>query len=310
MVAWVWCCAIYVSPNFADAKLYLEDNTIEETQVVASPYSKEEKPYNKAWRIDSPIEEKETKQTETSIEKKHHTSEVTRVAPVLLYVSVAKRKEGQSPFSGDEESISKDFQGLNLPVTKISKPRPSSQPLKGFTRPSQGPIVAHQTLPTKRTKEDFDPNTYRLMDNAGYNHGKPSGLGKLIPEASRKEGQKTSKAKGVWATSSKAGIGYTPTTPIHILIWKASVSIILANYEEVEQSLKLSKKSSVFYRIGWPTSHISIFDRLGTQENNSVIGTQGSVFTRLSHSTPSQVGTWGSVLTRRSHLILVESQKI
>ena len=130
--------------HFTDAKFYLEDDMIEETQVVASPYSKEEKPYSKAPRIDSPIEEKETKQTETSIEeKKHHTSEVTRVAPVLLYVSVAKRKEGQSLFSGDEESISKDFQGLNLPITKISKPRPSSQPLKGFTRPSQGPIVAH-----------------------------------------------------------------------------------------------------------------------------------------------------------------------
>ena len=56
------------------------------------------------------------------------------------------------------------------------------------------------------------------MAKAGYNHEKPSGLGKFIPEASRKEGQKTLKAKGVGATSSKAGIGYTPPTPIHILI--------------------------------------------------------------------------------------------
>ena len=42
------------------------------------------------------------------------------------------------------------------------------------------------------------------MAKAGYNHEKPSGLGKFIPEASRKEGQKTLKAKGVRATSSKA----------------------------------------------------------------------------------------------------------
>ena len=42
---------------------------------------------------------------------------------------------------------------------------------------------------------------------------------------------------------------------------------------------------------------------MGTQENNTVVGTQGSIFTRLSHSTSSQVGTRGSVLTRLSHLI-------
>ena len=41
----------------------------------------------------------------------------------------------------------------------------------------------------------------------------------------------------------------------------------------------------------------------GTQEDNSVVGTQGSIFTRLSHSTPSQVGTRGLVLTRLNHSI-------
>ena len=112
-----------------------------------------------------------------------------------------------------------------------------------------------------------------------------------------------SKAKGFNVTSSKVGIGYTPPTPVHIPIRKASVSVISANYEEEEQSSNLSKKSFVFDRIGRPTSHISVFDRLGTQEDNSVVDTQGSIFTRLSHSTPSQIGTRGSVLTRLSHLI-------
>ena len=109
----------------------------------------------------------------------------------------------------------------------------------------------------------------------------------LITEAFRKEEHKVLKAKGFSVTSCKAGIGYTSPTPVHIPIRKASVSVILANYEEEEQSLNLSKKSSVFYRIGRPTSHILVFDRLGTQEDNSVVGTQGSIFTRLSHSTPS-----------------------
>ena len=137
---------------------------------------------------------------------------------MLHYVPVTKRKEGQSPFSGDGESELEDLQGLTLPVAKITKTRIASQPLKGFTRPSQGPIVEHGTLPTKRTKEGFDPNAYRLMAKAGYDHEKPSSLGKLIPEASRKEEHKVPKAKGFNVTSSKAGIGYTPPTPIHIPI--------------------------------------------------------------------------------------------
>ena len=90
--------------------------------------------------------------------------------------------------------------------------------MKGFTKPSQGPIVEHGTLPTKRTKEGLDPNAYRLMAKVGYNHKKISGLGKLIPKASRKEEHKVSKAKGFGVTSSKVGIGYTPPTPIHIPI--------------------------------------------------------------------------------------------
>ena len=49
--------------------------------------------------------------------------------------------------------------------------------------------------------------------------------------------------------------------------------------------------------------HISVFDRLGTQEDNSVVGTQGSIFTRLNHLTPSRGGTRGLVLTRLNHSI-------
>ena len=141
------------------------------------------------------------------------------------------------------------------------------------------------------------------MAKAGYDHEKPSSLGKLIPEASGKEEHKVSKAKGFNVTSSKAGIGYTPLSPVHFPIRKATVFVISANYEEEEQSSKLSKSSFVFDRIGQPTSHISVFDKLGTQEDNSVVGTQGSIFTRLNHSTPSRVGTRGSVLTRLSHSI-------
>jgi hypothetical protein len=63
----------------------------------------------------------------------------------------------------------------------------SCQPLQGFARPSQAPTIEHGSFPTKRTEEGFDPNAYRLMAKAGYNHKEPNGLGKLIPEALEKK---------------------------------------------------------------------------------------------------------------------------
>ena len=84
---------------------------------------------------------------------------------------------------------------------------------------------------------------------------------------------------------------------------QAIVSVISINYEEEEQSSNLSKSSFVFDHIGRPISYISVFDRLGTQEDNSVVGTQGFIFTRLGHSTPSQVDTRGLVFTRLSRAI-------
>ena len=124
----------------------MEDHTLEEAHVIVSPSSKEVNLPSKTSKIDSPIEEKktkpieekETKQTKTSIkEKMCHASKVTKVAPVLHYVPVTKRKEGRSPFSGDGESTLEDLQGLTLPVAKITKSRILSQPLKRFTKPSK-----------------------------------------------------------------------------------------------------------------------------------------------------------------------------
>nr|POE61602.1 hypothetical protein CFP56_56646 [Quercus suber] len=140
------------------------------------------------------------------------------------------------------------------------------------------------------------------MAKAGYNHGKPSGLGKLIPEASGKEGQKTLKAKGVGATSSKARVGYTPPTPVRIPIQKASVLMISIDDKEEEQPSKPSKKLSVFDRIGQPTPYILVFDRLGTQEDDKFVnGIRSSVLTRLNCSTFSQNGTRSFTFTRLSY---------
>ena len=104
--------------HFADAKFYLEDDTQREAQVIVSPSSKKVNLHSKTSRIDSPIEEKEakpiekkeTKQTKTSKkEKKHQASKAIKATPVLHYVPVTKRKEGQSPFLRDGELVLRDL---------------------------------------------------------------------------------------------------------------------------------------------------------------------------------------------------------
>ena len=110
-------------------------------------------------------------------------------------------------------------------------------------------------MPTKRTEEGFDPNTYRLMAKVGYNHNEPNGLGSLILEASREKDrdltktQKMLRAQRYGVAKSKVGIGYTPSTPIHIPIQKTNVLVITTGAEEEEQFLKPSKKASVFDRL-------------------------------------------------------------
>jgi hypothetical protein len=115
------------------------------------------------------------------------------------------------------------------------------------------------------------------MAKAGYNHNEPNGLGRLIPEASGEKDhdltktQKMLKAQGYGVAKSKARIGYTPSTPIHIPIRKTNVLVITTCAEEEEQFLKPSKKGSVFNCLGRPTSQFLVFDRLGPQESHNLV---------------------------------------
>ena len=279
---------------FANAKFYLKDDTLKGIQAITPPSTKEVKLESEIPKPDLPTEvEEETKQNGNSKRKtKQQGSETIKLAPVLRYVPITKKKEAQSPFFGDEESILKSLQELTLLVAKITKTVLSCQPLQGFTRPSQAPTIEHGSLPTKRIEEGFYPNAYRFMAKAGYNHKEPNGLGRLIPEAPGEKDrdltkiQKMLKAQGYGVVKSKAGIGYTPSTPIHIPIRKANVLVITIGVEEEEQFLRPSKKVSVFDCLSRPTSQVSVFDRLGPQESrNLVTDTRNPVHMRLSNST-------------------------
>ena len=121
---------------FTDAKFYLEDDTLKVIQAIAPPSTEEVKLESEILTPVLPIEvEEEAKQNGNSKGKmKQQGSETVKLAPVLWYVPITKRKEGQSPFFRDEESILKSLQELTLLVAKITKTTLSCQPLQGFTR--------------------------------------------------------------------------------------------------------------------------------------------------------------------------------
>ena len=68
--------------------------------------------------------------------------------------------------------------------------------------------VLDMALPTKRTREGFDPNAYKLFVNIGYNPSEPSALGKLPSEDTTRK--------------AREGLGYSQPPPILISIRRAS----------------------------------------------------------------------------------------
>jgi hypothetical protein len=96
---------------FTDAKFYLEDDTLDGIQAITPPSTREVKLQFEIPKPNLPVEvEEKAKKNENSKRKtKQQGSKAVNLAPVLQYVPIAKRKEGQSPFFGDEESILKNL---------------------------------------------------------------------------------------------------------------------------------------------------------------------------------------------------------
>ncbi|KAL4615632.1 hypothetical protein ACB092_07G140800 [Castanea dentata] len=149
--------------------------------------------------------------------------------PFLRYVPLSHRKNGQSPFAECLQSTMdmrrpptkptmKDVAILKenhvMPLTSFTNPLPS-KPLNGFVRSSQS-LTEHGILPSKRTKEWFNPKAYRLLAKAGYAFSKQGGLGKLILEAIGEKMHGLSKTQGKMRLEGheipipKTEIGYTP----------------------------------------------------------------------------------------------------
>ncbi|KAH0693502.1 hypothetical protein KY285_020599 [Solanum tuberosum] len=120
-------------------------------------------------------------------------------------------------------------------------------------------------LHTKRTREGFDPNAYKLFVKAGYNPNEPSMLGKLPSEDTTRK--------------AREGLGYNQLPPIHISIRRAS-----NNHMTFEDDVTTpNKKPFVFDRLGESTTKTVVFERLGPLKKNKNLRSYLKVTTPASH---------------------------
>ncbi|KAH0727823.1 hypothetical protein KY290_003540 [Solanum tuberosum] len=153
----------------------------------------------------------------------------------LSYVPKVNKEKGQS--SNIQENA---FIGLTLPIRRINAINLSSK-LSGMSIAQNQ--VRDVALPTKRTREGFDLNAYKLFVKAGYNPNEPSMLGKLPSEDTTRQ--------------AREGLGYSQPPPICISIRRAS-----NNHITFEDGVTTpNKKPSVFYRLG--ETRTFVFERLG-----------------------------------------------
>jgi len=73
-------------------------------------------------------------------------------------------------------------------------------------------------LPNAWIKEGFDPNTYKLMENAGYDFQNPTTLGKVLEAKPHglNETQRKIQEQGGSVGVSKVELGFVPSQPIRI----------------------------------------------------------------------------------------------
>ncbi|KAM1444583.1 hypothetical protein ACFX2I_040716 [Malus domestica] len=240
---------------------------------------------------------------------------------VFRYIPMSRRKNGQSPIetgtSKANTQLDKDVVKLLkinvvLPLTQLSDSKISKPPLSLLKPLPNG--AEQSALPTKRTKEGFDPNTYKLMSKAGYDFVSPSNLGRNVlntindKEHDFIETQKRLKKHGYGVDNNKAGLGFTLNTPVKISrkTKNASAQHISVSVEQNQEEPKPAPRTSVFDRLNCSKPRISTLDCIGDQEQTSVFKRlnmptpQSSVFKRLSK--PKKQSNTVSFPPRRSAL--------
>ena len=226
--------------HFADAKFYLASIVVKEVPPTVSSSSCKLQIDFKSQEDGDIILDKLKKGECQNEERRSEDKHKEKGAPVLRYVPKVKKEEDLA------------LKGLTLPVTSINEMK-VVPPLKESVCQTQNPKIEYDNLPTRRTDAGFDPNAYKLLAKAGYNPQDPNALGKLPVEVTGEKAyglnstQKMLRRKGYAVKNSQAGLGFTPPTPVRIVIKKSSNHYIAID----EESSPVPTKTSVL--IVWVT---------------------------------------------------------
>jgi hypothetical protein len=178
--------------HFADAKFYLN------CDMVNDALPEDNKRMREKGKGHSEIPCEDSRLNVAVAPKSHIASK--GASPILRYVPLSKRKEGQTPFGlvaeakvrPNEPAQEKDIailkSNLTLPLPKLDKVASTKPPLKGFVK-SASDSIKEGSLPNKRTKEGFDPKAYRLLAKSGYDFNNPSQLGQLYSDCVEEKSQ-------------------------------------------------------------------------------------------------------------------------
>ena len=121
-----------------------------------------------------------------------------------------KRRKKDQPSNLEENTL----RGLTFPIRRIDATNLSAKLPENSVAQDQ---VLDMALPTKSTREGFDPNAYKLFVKAGYNPSEPSSLGRLLSEDTTRK--------------AREGPGYSQPPPIHISIRRATYNHITFDYD-------------------------------------------------------------------------------
>ncbi|XP_069154670.1 uncharacterized protein [Solanum lycopersicum] len=233
-----------VETHFADAKFFMRSYVVKGIKSNDVKLIKIDNIISK--RIDAAIEKRkiDTKDSCPILNEVKILSSKKKQTSRLCYVPKEKEKQDQ-PSNLEENTL----RGLTFPIRRIDATNLSAKlPEKSVAQDQ----VLDMDLPTKHTREGFDPNAYKLFVKAAYNPSEPSTLEKLPSEDTTRK--------------AREGLGYSQPPPIHISIRRASNNDI--TFEDDVTSP--NKRTSVFDPLGEATTRISVFERLGPLKKNNM----------------------------------------
>ncbi|TYK22678.1 uncharacterized protein E5676_scaffold195G001240 [Cucumis melo var. makuwa] len=258
--------------HFADAKFYLKNDSSPEAVSVEVPFVNREdnlqlkslaskEPHKSIGIFHYGKSEASTSTTKSVILMDEKTSN----PPILHYVSLSRRKKGESAFVESPQDLKVD----DIEVLKES----FTTPLTKITKQEIKIDLTEASLPQRRTKDGFDPKAYKLMAKAGYDfttHTEFKSL-KIHEQPKLSSTQKKLLWEGHAIPMSRKGLGYKSPETICITR-KGKEKVVDNNYitvkevDSMEEKEGDSQRTSAFDRISPHVARAPIFERLSVTE--------------------------------------------